>query len=51
MSYITVGTSSEMVINFLNDEGMETLEDIRASIVPSVTKVRDHLISSFQSTV
>lgn len=39
MSYITVGTSAATVIAFLNDEGLESLEDIGPALVPSVTKV------------
>jgi DNA-directed RNA polymerase II subunit RPB2 len=39
MAYITVGNSPELVINFLNDEGMESLEDIGPGLIPHVTKV------------
>ena len=39
MAYITVGSSSRPIIEFLDEWSMETLEEISPSSIPSATKV------------
>ena len=39
MTYVSVGSGSEAVVNFLESEIMESLEEISASVVPHAAKV------------
>jgi len=39
MTYVTVGSDSDLILDFLGEWGLETLEEVTADIIPTATKI------------